>query len=372
MGLKEDIGLGKDSYQWLGSIFYFGLPGQSRALPPSNVSTGYIAWEYPSSHMQQRYPLAKYSSVNIILWGAALTCFAAVQSFQGAAAVRFFLGACEAAVTPGFALFTSQWYTKTEPGARTGIWFGFNGIAAIIGGVLAFGILKGTQQFGSSIAPWRILFLVTGVFTIIVGFVSLYCMLDSQFNARFLNPSDGLLAIERIRGNQQGISNKHFKRYQLGKAITDPMTWAFAFFALAGNIPDGGITSFFSQIIVLSGFTPEQSLLYGAPAGAVQTIALVVSGILGDHYRQRIWVSCDGLLIGILGAILLALLPLGNSRGRLAAFYLTQASPTAFVALLSLISTNVAGQTKKTMVVAIYLVSYCIGNVIGIARDTNK
>ena len=322
--------------------------------------------------MLQYYPLAKYSSINILLWGATLTCFAAVQSFQGAAAVRFFLGAFEAAVTPGFSFFTSQWYTKTEQGARTGIWFGFNGIAAIIGGMLAFGILEGTQRYCSTIAPWRILFLITGVFTIIVGFVFLYCMPDSQLNAQFLNPSDRLLAIERIRGNQQGIGNKHFKWYQLGEAITDPMTWAFAFFALAGNIPNGGITSFFSQIIVLSGFTPEQSLLYGAPAGAVQTIALVVSGILGDRYRQRIWVNCIGLLIGILGAILLALLPLSTSRGRLAAFYLTQASPTAFVALLSLISTNVAGHTKKTMVAATYLVGYCIGNIIGITRNTNK
>ena len=33
---------------------------------------------------------------------------AAVKNFAGAVAVRFFLGVFEAAVTPGFALFTSQ------------------------------------------------------------------------------------------------------------------------------------------------------------------------------------------------------------------------------------------------------------------------
>ena len=42
------------------------------------------------------------------MWGAVLCCLAGVQNYSGALAVRFFLGVFEAAVTPGFALFTSQ------------------------------------------------------------------------------------------------------------------------------------------------------------------------------------------------------------------------------------------------------------------------
>lgn len=42
------------------------------------------------------------------MWGLVLCCMAAVKNFAGAVAVRFFLGVFEAAVTPGFALFTSQ------------------------------------------------------------------------------------------------------------------------------------------------------------------------------------------------------------------------------------------------------------------------
>ncbi len=42
------------------------------------------------------------------MWGLVLCCMAAVKNYQGAIAVRFFLGVFEAAVTPGFALFTSQ------------------------------------------------------------------------------------------------------------------------------------------------------------------------------------------------------------------------------------------------------------------------
>lgn len=85
MGMKKDIGLVGDDYQWLGSLFYFG----------------YLGWEYPTTFLLQRAPLGKYSSINIIMWGVTLSCFAAVNNFAGAVAIRFFLGVFEAAVTPG-------------------------------------------------------------------------------------------------------------------------------------------------------------------------------------------------------------------------------------------------------------------------------
>lgn len=67
----------------------------------------------------------------------------------------------------------------------------------------------------------------------------------------------------------------------------------------------------------------------------------------------------------MLGMLLIVCLPLSNSNGRLAGYYLTQSSPTGFVCLLSLLSSNVAGYTKKTTVAAMYLIGYCVGNIIG-------
>lgn len=148
-------------------------------------------------------------------------------------------------MTPGFALFTSQWYTKKEQGTRTGIWFSFNGFAQIFGGLVAYGIARGTAIHGSSIEPWKIIFLVTGLLTVVIGIIFLFTMPDNQMNARWLSKEDRLLAIERVRINQQGIGNKHFKMYQLKEALTDPLTWAFVFYALVADIPNGGISNFF-------------------------------------------------------------------------------------------------------------------------------
>jgi ACS family allantoate permease-like MFS transporter len=91
----------------------------------------------------------------------------------------------------------------------------------------------------SVIQPWRILFLATGLLTIVSGIVFTWNMPDSQLNARFLSKRDRVLAVIRIRGNGQGIGNKTFKAYQLKEAMTDPLTWMFVFYSLVHSIPNG-------------------------------------------------------------------------------------------------------------------------------------
>ncbi|QSZ32717.1 hypothetical protein DSL72_002296 [Monilinia vaccinii-corymbosi] len=349
MGLKTSLGLTTHEYQWLGSMFF----------------VGYVIFEYPTSVLLQRLPLAKWSAVNIIAWGATLCCLAATTNFEGALAVRFFLGFFEASVTPGFALFTSQWYTKEEQGLRTGIWVAFDGIAQVFGAVFAYSISVLVKKYGAAIYSWQILFLSLGLLTSVMGCLFLYYMPDSQLNAKFLSPQERLMAIERIRKNQQGVGNKHFKFYQFKEALTDPITWAFTFYSLLANIPNGGLSNFFPQLIVSFGFTPDESLLYSAPSGVSLVIALVTCGYLGDKYGHRLLISIPGLLISTLGMALIAALPLSNSIGRLMGWYLVPASITSFVAILSMISSNVAGYTKKTTVAALYLIGYCLGNIFG-------
>lgn len=84
---------------------------------------------------------------------------------------------------------------------------------------------------------------MTGLLTIAMGTVFLFVIPDNQLKCRWLSESDRLLAIERIRVNQQGIGNKHWKMYQLKEALLDPLPWAFFFYALIADIPNGMVTA---------------------------------------------------------------------------------------------------------------------------------
>jgi ACS family allantoate permease-like MFS transporter len=152
-------------------------------------------------------------------------------------------------------VLTCSRYTKKEQGSRTGIWFSFNGFAQvwllglyrlicrltcqIFGGLLAYGIAVGSRKHGAILEPWKIVFLVTGLLTASVGIVFLWAVPDNQLNCRWLSKEDRILALERIRINGQGVGNKHFKFYQLKEALLDPLSWAFFFYALIADIPNG-------------------------------------------------------------------------------------------------------------------------------------
>ena len=213
----------------------------------------------------------------------------------------------------------------------------------MFGGLIAYGIAHRNTAHPFPIAPWKVLFLITGTITTVIGLIFLIIIPDNQLNAWWLSEKDRVLAIERVRVNQQGIGNKHFKASQFKEAMFDPLTWAFAFVALTLAITTGGLTNFFSQLIVSFGFTAQQSLLYGTPAGAVEFLALIIWGEAIHRFGNRILCGTAGLCVALLGSIVLVALPLSNGVGRLAGFYLTEASTTGLIGLLSLISTNVAG-----------------------------
>jgi ACS family allantoate permease-like MFS transporter len=43
------------------------------------------------------------------------------------------------------------------------------------------------------------------------------------------------MAIERIRENQTGVENKHWKKHQALEAVTDLKVWLFVLFSLLDN-----------------------------------------------------------------------------------------------------------------------------------------
>jgi ACS family allantoate permease-like MFS transporter len=88
---------------------------------------------------------------------------------------------------------------------------------------------------------------------------------------------------------------------------------------------------------------------------------------MGDKTGQRLFTSSIFVLIAMIGMIMVIAIPAEAPAGRLIGYYLTLACPAGFVAILSLISTNVAGYTKKTTVAALYLIAYCV--VVGISSN---
>lgn len=92
-----------------------------------------------------------------------------------------------------------------------------------IGGVLAYGVSRGFDENKSITFPaWKAMFLITGLVTTLFGALMFFFFPDSPASAKWLGEEERVIAIERLRGNQQGLGSKVFKMYQVKEAFTDP------------------------------------------------------------------------------------------------------------------------------------------------------
>ncbi|KAF2120555.1 major facilitator superfamily transporter [Lophiotrema nucula] len=345
-GILESTHLHGNQFNWVASIFFFGQ----------------LAFEFPTIRLIQLFPLAKYVAVNVTIWGAVLASLAACKSYGSLLACRFLLGAAEATVVPAWVVFTSQWYTKKEQAFRVGIWFSVCGAAQMFGGYFAYGVAShvGADPH-AALRGWQIIFLFLGLLTACIGISFWFIMPDSPEFAGFLTQEEKSLHIERIRGNEQGIGSRTFKWDQFQEALTDPMTWLYAFWVFAANIPNSIATSFGNILVKGMGYTGKQSLLLVTPLGAYEIVALVGLTYIAMKAEQRLYACIAGHIPAIIGAILMATT---NKTPALIGYYLSGGIPIGWTTILGLQASNVAGSTKKITVSIIGTMAYTVGNII--------
>jgi hypothetical protein len=170
--------------------------------------------------------------------------------------------------------------------------------------------------------------------------------------------------IERVRANETGIQNRTFKRYQFIEAITDPIVWCYVFLQITSTLIIGGLGVFSNIIIQSFGFTLLQTQLLNIAQGAITIIVMVGSATLATKLKQTALVMHIWTIPPIIGtAIIYSFPPTSSNRiGLLIAFYCTQFYLAEGNLIYSLISRNTAGQTKKTVTLAMSFIAWAGGN----------
>ncbi|KAG2116583.1 major facilitator superfamily domain-containing protein [Suillus discolor] len=345
LGIMDGAHLTANQYNWLGTIFYLS----------------YLVFQYPQNLALQRFPVGKWMSINIFLWAVVLLCHAACKSFGSLFAVRFLLGMCEGAITPGFMIVTSMFYTHAEQTRRVGYWFLMNGFAVIILGFISFGLLHTHTAF----MPWQWLMIITGTITLITSVLFWFFFPDSPTTAWFLTPEERVAAIRRIQVNQSGVENKRFKKEQFLETVKDPKTWLMAFFAGSANIVNS-LTNQRQLIISQFGFNGIQTTLLGCVDGAVEilTIWLGVTVLVSQPSIGRSYAGVLMYIPGILGSILVSTLPFSNKIGLLFSYWISIFAIAPFPIFLGWVSSITSGHTKRITTNGIVLCSYAVGNAV--------
>lgn len=102
------------------------------------------------------------------------------------------------------------------------------------------------------------------------------------------------------------------------------------------------------------------------PIGGVEIIFILAIAPIATFVRSsRIICMIFNTLVSLVGMLLVWKLNPNDVAGRVAGLALSVAYVTNIPISLSIITSNVAGFTKKSVTSAMLFVGYCVGNIVG-------
>ncbi|KAJ7771393.1 major facilitator superfamily domain-containing protein [Mycena maculata] len=349
-GLRADTHLVGQQYAMLSTLFYLG----------------YLLAELPMSFALQRFPLGRFLSLTCVAWGTLVMCLGACTDFTQLAAIRFLLGVCESAVTPGFLMISACWYKRSEMTSRTLAWMAMNTVFSSFFGLVIYALAKRARD-SDGLAAWRVINLFLGACTVVDGLV-LSVFLGTPNEVWWLSADQKQAVRDRIASNGNGDgAQREWKWDQVKECFKDPQIWLFFSFNIIATIPSGSLATFGPLVYVSFGFTNLETILYALPNSAVALAWLLfVTLAIKKVPAARFPLMVFSVLPPFIGLLSIGLLSTSTDKWLKWGLYTMTATFTVPTFLAwTLIPLNLAGRTKKTVISASTFISYCAGQIIG-------
>lgn len=232
------------------------------------------------------------------------------------------------------------------------------------------------------------MYLFAGSLTIVWGIALWWVLPPDPVRAKGFNDRQRYISVARLRSNNSGVRNTHFKGSQVLELLLDEKFWLMFAIAFLSMIANGPISTFVPIIIVSQqlsnlwslrvfekhtdltqnsfGFSTLNSLLLVMPAGAYAgTLQLIVPWLCYKYTGIRSWAIFACQLGTTLAALLLWLLPMRATGGLLFACYILPSVGGGYAVLMGLALANTAGYTKRTVASSGIYIGYCLGNFVG-------
>jgi len=296
-GLNKELGLTATAFGFASGIFFLG----------------YLILEVPSNLALHRFGARRWIARIMITWGIVATVMAFVPNSLTLVILRFLLGVAEAGFFPGIILYLTYWFPAAQRAKAVALFMAAIPVSTAIGSTLSsLLIVHGSGIFGLS--GWRFMFLVEGIPSILLAFVTWFYLTDRPEKAKWLSDEERNWLTTELDAERNAKEAEH--HWPLRKALTHPriLGLAFVYFAIAYGLYALG---FFLPTII-AGFGQEfGTKLSVLQAGLLTAIPYVIGAVVmvlwarhGDRTGERTWHVALPMLIG--GAAIPVALYLGS------------------------------------------------------------
>ncbi|CAG8451176.1 545_t:CDS:2 [Scutellospora calospora] len=306
--------------------------------------------------------------IYILRWAICSMCQAAVTSALTLGITRFFLGVAEAGFSPAVIDYICLFYSRKEMTMRYGIFMALSIISGAFSGLIAYGIvlIKGLK-----IKSFQLIFILEGIPTIILAIIVALFFTKGPADARFLTPKERLFVVERLRPDGGVDEENHTViKSQAKSAFFDIRVYGYVFAAVVGSIPNSALSYFLPTLVSQLGFDTVQTQLMSVPPYLVATVVMLSFSWYADKYQSRALPILISDIISIIGATgMLTTSATDPSLYKLRYFFVTLISCGVYSAqpiIYSWITSNILGQYKRNITIAVGFTLANVGSVVGI------
>jgi MFS family permease len=266
---------------------------------------GYFLFEVPSNLMLEKIGAKKTIMRITIGWG--IVCIA--QMFVSTPAefyfLRFLLGVFEAGFYPGIILYLTYWYPTVRRARAFGLFMSASAFAGVIGGPLA-GWIMNHMHHVNGWSGWQWVFLLEGIPSVIMGFVTLFYLTDKPAQAKWLSDDEKRLVHAELARDQSQLGDR---KHGILESLKDPKIWLLVLVYFCIIAANSSLTFFAPTLVKGLGFTDPQTIgwimavvyLFGA-AG------MIINGRHSDHAKEERMHCGLAALAGSIGITAVALI----------------------------------------------------------------
>ncbi|OAA75529.1 Major facilitator superfamily domain, general substrate transporter [Akanthomyces lecanii RCEF 1005] len=346
-GMKEDL----------------GLYGNELNLLNTTYMVGFIALQVPLTLLMTRLSAGWVIPAADVLWGVLTLAQYRVTRVGQLYALRFLIGAAGSLFFPAVQWYLGCWYTRSELGRRSALFF----VASQVGGMSAGYIQSGAYaslNLRHGIEGWRWLYIICFACTIPVALLGFLCLPGQPERPRslFLSRREVELARERLRRDRKE-PRRPLTRAVVKKTLTGWHFWVLVGFAFFFSQADGvSANSGLPLWLKAEGHSVEAINTITTVSPAVTIVSAVVCGVLSDAYDAKVELIAATAVLNILASVILAIwhVPTGL---KLFAFFLAGSADGIAPVIYSWANEICAGDAEERAIVISSMNT--VGNTFG-------
>ncbi|RAR09694.1 mfs transporter [Stemphylium lycopersici] len=262
---------------------------------------GYLIGQVPSNMLLTRVKPSHYMAGWTMAWAIVSTLMVLVKDYHGMLACRLVLGMTEAPFYPGALYMISSFYTRKETATRMSVFYTGNLLASSFSGLIAAGIFAGLDG-KHGLEGWRWLFLIQGVFTVLIAAMAFFLLPNTPLQTRWLSPAQRQLAHSRIERDTTQKRDKVNVWKGLREAALDYRTWIFALMQNL-HLSANGFKNFLPTVVKTFGFNTTITLVLTCPPYLLSAFASVAVSWSSGRFNERTWHITLSKAIAIVGFV---------------------------------------------------------------------